>query len=482
MFYVAVLLSFLSTSQQAKAEATLERSGPKEFSVPLAHEKLWTSDYRKFAQSVMQVMGKDSCPTQPQNCQRDLAQLDRLISENPKEAFLHSLKAMYLLISKAADLQQVIKEIDLGLPSPGEAADAMAIPNSGLLQMRAKANLNNAAYDLAVDDLMKAVTLTGQNFVDVFNTGGVKPTDSGNPTSMNGADFDTLVQHLPGDWRPLAMRGLFKLSFWRFGGEAINNSLSDLNEAMSLAPNESKPKRFLAYAYENAAFQEFNEQQKAMLNQRAIQMRRAALKSDPQSVEDSASLGQDLLDTGQLQGSIEYFSRAIAINPKQSVNLNGRGVAEKNAGKFAEAVQDFTAAIAILQPQPKKESSIENNYEHRAEANQKLGKTALAIEDYGSAIGYQLANSVFLMSLAELRDLYPELADIPDTDLLEQLRVRYDPQMDGATFSNQVKNNKKYETFLLGDLYSARANAEKAIGDDFSANKDFARAAIMVTK
>ena len=479
-FLLLFLASVLSGS--TASASPLESGGIKEFSVALVHAQPWTSGYQKVAKDVMGVMGKQSCPNQPQNCGQDLVLLDKLISENPKQAFLHAVKATYLMISKTSDARELIAEIDLGLDSPSQDSNLMSIPVPSLLQMRAKADFNNKEYDQAVRDLMKAVRLAGEDFFLVFDTGGVKPTDAGNSTSLNGADFDSLVEHLPGDWKPLAMRGLFKLSFWRFDTEAMGNSLGDLNQAMSLAPDEVSPKRFLARAYEIAAFQEIKEQQKAMLYQRSIQLRKAALKFVPQSFEDCAALGENLLSTGQFQTSIEYYSRAIALDPNNSVTLNGRGVAEERAGKLIEAIQDFTAAIANLQLYPKKESSLKNNYEHRADVNLKLGKTKSAIEDYGSAIGYQLADSIFLMSVSELRDLYPELADMPDMDLLEQMRIRYFPEMEGETFSRQLKTNNKFQTFLLGDLYTARANAEKAIGDNFSSNKDFARASIMINK
>jgi hypothetical protein len=83
------------------------------------------------------------------------------------------------------------------------------------------------------------------------------------------------------------------------------------------------------------------------------------------------------------------------------------------------------------------------------------------------------------MNFSELREMYPEFADISDIDFVEQLHQRYIPEMDGATFAKQIRDNSRFKTFLLGDLYTTRANAFKALGKIGEANKDFARARIM---
>ena len=77
--------------------ATLEATGLKEFSVPISHEKQWSDDAKKFAQSVMSILGKDNCPDRLEKCDSDLAKLDELIAKNPNAPFLHEIKAIFLL-------------------------------------------------------------------------------------------------------------------------------------------------------------------------------------------------------------------------------------------------------------------------------------------------------------------------------------------------------------------------------------------------
>ena len=44
-----------------------------------------------------------------------------------------------------------------------------------------------------------------------------------------------------------------------------------------------------------------------------------------------------------------------------------------------------------------------------------------AISDYGHAIGLHFSSAVFLMSLPQIREIYPEFEEISDADLLEGL-------------------------------------------------------------
>jgi len=64
-----------------------------------------------------------------------------------------------------------------------------------------------------------------------------------------------------------------------------------------------------------------------------------------------------------------------------------------------------------------------------------------AIDDYGKAIGLKLASQVFLMSLPQIRTLYPELNRIQDHDLLEGLRQKYFPNMGSSDFANNYKHD-----------------------------------------
>ena len=80
-------------------------------------------------------------------------------------------------------------------------------------------------------------------------------------------------------------------------------------------------------------------------------------------------------------------------------------------------------------------------YENRAAAYAKVMNYENAIDDYGTAIGLKFASVVFLMSLPQIRSLYPEFADLSDQVLLEGLRQKYFPNMSSADFVDNYKHD-----------------------------------------
>jgi hypothetical protein len=94
--------------------------------------------------------------------------------------------------------------------------------------------------------------------------------------------------------------------------------------------------------------------------------------------------GRIYLDRGDYGAAVNDFSSAIALASgvwqRKAYNLYAfRGEANRSMGRLAEAVQDFTAAIAIY-PHPV-------YYYHRGMALQQLGRAAAASEDFARASG-----------------------------------------------------------------------------------------------
>lgn len=116
----------------------------------------------------------------------------------------------------------------------------------------------------------------------------------------------------------------------------------------------------------------------------------------------------------QLDKAIEYFGRAIALNPSQAEAYVNRGVAHRKIGDLARALSDYDKAVA-LEPQwsatysnrGNLHSSMNNherairdhkraielspnsatNYSDRATSYKRMGNYDLAILDYTTAIG-----------------------------------------------------------------------------------------------
>ena len=142
--------------------------------------------------------------------------------------------------------------------------------------------------------------------------------------------------------------------------------------------------------------------------------------------------------------------------------------------KYYDAISDFSQAIELKKSQGG--TFLENTYENRASAYEKVGNYDSAIEDYSRAIGLKFAQQVFLMSIAQIRAMYPELSDISEQDLLEGLRQKDFPNMSTADFSGQYQKNKEFSDFVLAGLYVSRGDVYLNAGRFRKASNEYARA------
>lgn len=76
---------------------------------------------------------------------------------------------------------------------------------------------------------------------------------------------------------------------------------------------------------------------------------------------------------------IEYYSKAIQLDPKDADAYNNRGVAKNNLGRYAEAIADFDKAIEL-------NSKSANAYSHRGFSKHRLGHSIEGLIDLDIAI------------------------------------------------------------------------------------------------
>ena len=89
--------------------------------------------------------------------------------------------------------------------------------------------------------------------------------------------------------------------------------------------------------------------------------------------------GNTKLDTGDINGAISDYTKAIEINPNYSDAYVNRGVAKGNSGDNAGAISDYSKAIKIDQ-------SYTLAYVNRGVAKNNIGDHLGAISDYSKAI------------------------------------------------------------------------------------------------
>jgi tetratricopeptide (TPR) repeat protein len=104
-----------------------------------------------------------------------------------------------------------------------------------------------------------------------------------------------------------------------------------------------------------------------------------AITLDPRYVTAYYNRGSTYNEYQKYREAIKDFNQAIELNPEYGKAYNNRGYAHNNLGKYEEAIQDFNQAIEL-------NPYLMTVYNNRGAAYQKVGKFDQAIRDLNKAI------------------------------------------------------------------------------------------------
>jgi tetratricopeptide (TPR) repeat protein len=462
--------------------ALIERKGVQELSsesnVPTSTLSPETKKLGEAVLSALQLAGdgKDQA-----KLQQATTAISRLIEQHPDYGDAYILRATYSLMYSRPNLRQIRDDADAALKYHASLKYASAYSSdASIYALRAKADVFGADYRQAIIDLESAVEVNPRNPNEVFNTGGVKPEEDANPTALQKKDFDTLVARYPQDYRTYMFRGLFYGSFTTYGEQYYAPTFADLNRALEVNPKSALVHYFLGTTtqkmtfWSQAAARDISDMTgakggyKERVHQKALQQFEAAVTLDPTFAPSYSEAADELLSLKRYSDALPYYDRVIQLQPDNSGAYNDRGLAKSNLGSFYDAISDYSRAIDLKKSH--NGTFLGDTYENRAVAYSKTGNYDSAIEDYTRAIGLKLREQVFLMSIPQIRAMYPELSDISTDDLLEGLRQKYFPNMSQANFTGQYRKNKQFDDFVLAELYVKR-------GDTYLAAQNFRKAA-----
>lgn len=441
-------------------------------------------EQKKLVQQMMPIVNLIGDAKDKQKNEEAIKELSAVIERNPQYSDAYVLRATCSIAAGDTNYASMLRDIDsaIKLHSRDESANVYNSP-AEMYSLRAKIDMLAGDTLQAIKDLGTALATDPTDVNGIFNTGGVKPEENSNPTAIQKKDLDLLVKRYPQDYQSYLYRGLFYFFFVTFDERYYSPTLSDLGEARKLSPRSALVSYFLGSVYWKRAFwtksawSDISESggYRDKTNGIALQYFRDAIRLDPRFTDAYAQAAESLLEMKRYSEAIPYYNKVIELSPTRFGAYNDRGLAKSYTKDYYEAISDFSEAIALAAPQ--KDSSLASTYENRAEANLKIADYEGAIKDYSSAIGHTLASQVFLMSLPQIRSIYPEFKDVPDDELLEGLRQKYFPNMSSADFSGQyLKNSKPFEDFILAGFYESRGDTYLAERSFRKAGNDYARA------
>ena len=157
---------------------------------------------------------------------------------------------------------------------------------------------------------------------------------------------------------------------------------------------------------------------------------------------DAYNQGREALSQNRVDEAIEFFNRALQVDPQDHLSYNNRGVAYKRKGLYDKAIEDFNRALEI---KPDYILPLIN----RGIARHKNGDLDGAYQDLTQAIRKSKKESVAYTALGMVEK------DKGDLDqAIKTLR---------QAIALNKKNIPAYQT--LGQIYEKQENLEKAIDE-----------------
>ncbi len=340
----------------------------------------------------------------------------------------------------------------------------------------ARLEFAKANYVKAVDYLDKAMMRDVDTASGMFNIEGVKPARDSKFCEWNLTELDALVERFPKDYRPLLFRGLYYEFFTTFKEDYYPPAMQNFQKAALLKPSSPLPQYFIGQLHSKASFWTkkawASDVGRDQLTRNAAQAYTKAIQLDPKFLPAYEQRASDYLNLKQYPQAIRDYGIVLTLDPDNHTAYADRGLAKLESGENWGAIFDFGDAI---RREKEGASYLPDLYEHRADAYVRLGKYSEALSDYNKAIELKVGQMTILLSLNQIRGLYPEYDHVSDEVLLHKIHNLFWPNMEYAGFAKQLDGNGKWAISLLNELYEKRGDAYLRSGDFRRGTLDFTR-------
>jgi len=174
----------------------------------------------------------------------------------------------------------------------------------------------------------------------------------------------------------------------------------------------------------------------------------------------------------QYAQALRDYDKILELDPENATAYSDRGLAKLETAQYLAAIFDFGDAIRRKKDG---DSYLKNLYENRGDARAKLGENRDAIADYSKAIELSFGQTTILLSLEQIRGLYPEYDRVSDEMLCHKIHDLFWPNMEYAGFAKQLEGNGKWGITMLNELYEKRGDTYLKAGDYRRGVLDFNR-------
>ncbi len=356
--------------------------------------------------------------------------------------------------------------------------DEGAFDEPSLIAMRGKIHFQVGEYKQALDDLDAAMKANLDNADKIFGSGDTKPeTGNKNPCVWTMGNLDLLESKFPKDYRVPLLRGIYIKFYTTYDEKYYQQATQELQKAALLNPRSPLPPFFLGEVLMKSSFWTkaawSSDEGKNQPRRRAIPYYTKAIQLDPKFTLAYAMRASAYSGLKEYPQAIADYDNVLELDKENLIAYADRGLANLETGRYLAATVDLGEAI---RRKGEESSTLSMSYEYRGDAYSKMSSFRDAIENYGRAIKYQLANMTHLISLKQFRGLYPEYDKVPDEALVRKINLLFWPQYDHATMTKILTEKvSEWKISMINDLYEKRADCYLKNGDYRRGVLDFNR-------
>ena len=407
----------------------------------------------------------------------DHERIDAFIASHPTHTGGYAMRAMTSCADEKPNLSLLESDLNQVTEHP-DAISSTLVDN--VVSIRAKLAFAKGDYRTALDRLISVASVDWSSASQIFNISGTKPEeDGGGFCTWTLADLNVLSEHFPNDWRVPALRGAYYEFYTTFGDESLYaTAATQFHLAETKAPKSPVPPYLLGELKNKASFWTkkawSSDAARVETRKEAAALFTTALTRDPSFAPAYLARAEAYLDTKQYVLSIKDFTRVLSISPQNFTAVSDRGNAYVESGAYFKAISDFTTAIPLATKSG--DSYLQNLYESRGDAYVKVGDLRSAISDYTSALHLAFGNLTILLSISQIRALYPELKNLSDAAVVRLMHDQFHPEVESQSFSDELfHNDGHYVISLINDVYEKRGDAYIQSGRFLDGVNDFQR-------
>lgn len=187
------------------------------------------------------------------------------------------------------------------------------------------------------------------------------------------------------------------------------------------------------------------------------------------------SLGSFHLNDGNPQQAVRYFNRALTLNPKHALSLDGMGLAYFMQGQFEQAMKYFKRCLEIS-------PSMTDARNHLGSVYQEMGQLDLAEKEFRAAILDELYRSrelpyFNLARLYHLQNKNEEALDFLDRAILLNERMVMAHNLKGVILETMERYEDAIASYEQALRYTPDdINIKFNLASAYFKNKDYEKA------